>query len=292
MSSNNIQRRREKRRTTFVLIPADESGKTRTFSAGGLGIIGIVLSIVLVVVVSTVVMMVSTPIRDYLPVSNPELENRYGKRIVEIQNQLRELSDELVVLREYNLRLRRVLGENVTSPESSFIAKREQAESQTSARIRNDASPVWTQQDVPVVGEVARGSNQPVSKATDVFPLSFPTRGYFTREYNEEQGHLGIDIAGKEETPVVAAASGTVVFADWTYDFGYMVIIAHGEGYMTVYKHNSTLFKNVGATVRRGEIIALLGNTGRTSTGPHVHFEVWRNGIALDPTSYLLTSQQ
>lgn len=118
-----------------------------------------------------------------------------------------------------------------------------------------------------------------------------PTLGYLTRGMEGEQGHFGIDIASKEGNPVVSAANGNVIYSDWSYDFGFMMIIAHGRGYMTVYKHNKSLLKNVGSSVKRGELIALLGNTGRTSSGPHLHFEVWKDGVALDPEQYLVSVQ-
>jgi murein DD-endopeptidase MepM/ murein hydrolase activator NlpD len=79
-----------------------------------------------------------------------------------------------------------------------------------------------------------------------------------------------------------------VLFAGWTYEDGNMLIIAHGGGYATVYKHNQTLLKNTLNAVKRGEPIALLGSTGITSAGHHLHFEVWRNGVPQDPNDFLL----
>jgi murein DD-endopeptidase MepM/ murein hydrolase activator NlpD len=79
-----------------------------------------------------------------------------------------------------------------------------------------------------------------------------------------------------------------VLFAGWTYDDGNMLIIAHGGGYATVYKHLQTLLKSTLNSVKRGEPIALLGSSGRTSMGPHLHFEVWHNGVPEDPNESLL----
>ena len=123
------------------------------------------------------------------------------------------------------------------------------------------------------------------------FPLMMPADGFVTRQFDQEEFHYGVDFAGKQGTPIMAAASGTVVFAGWTYDDGYMMIIAHGGGFVTVYKHNKALFKDSGMNVKRGETIALLGNTGRTSSGPHLHFEVWKDGNVLNPSNYLLLTQ-
>ena len=97
-----------------------------------------------------------------------------------------------------------------------------------------------------------------------------------------------MDIAGQRGTPVQAPGDGVVLFAGWTYDDGNMLIIAHGGGYLTVFKHNQSLLKSALSGVKRGEPIALLGTSGRTSLGPHLHFEVWKNGLPQDPNEYLL----
>lgn len=304
MPSETTQHRTGKERTTFILVPGGESRQTRSITIGTAGIVGTVLFALLLVVGLTLLVIVYTPVGSMLPISNPELENRYGRRIVEIQEQLRSLTAEMVVIQEYNLRLRKVLGENVTSAESSYKALGTVGALKPLAQISRDSLANMRgfvrRQDATVSDQSSGASNAGVSpvhvrqaelKNADNFPLTLPTLGYFTREYSTAQGHLGVDIAGKEGSPVVAAAAGEVVFADWTYDYGYQMIIAHGEGYMTVYKHNQALLKTVGSVVKRGEMIALLGNTGWTSRGPHLHFEVWQDGTALNPNNYLITSQ-
>ena len=98
--------------------------------------------------------------------------------------------------------------------------------------------------------------------------------------------HDGIDIGVPEGTPVHAAAAGTVIYAGWMSGYGNIVVIDHGNGLSTAYAHNSQLIVGQGATVGKGFVIALSGNTGH-STGPHVHFEVRVNGSPVDPLGYL-----
>jgi murein DD-endopeptidase MepM/ murein hydrolase activator NlpD len=120
------------------------------------------------------------------------------------------------------------------------------------------------------------------------FPLLTPVEGFVTQGFDPSRNHFGIDIAAQRGTPVYAPGDGVVLFAGWTYEDGNMLIIAHGGGYLTVYKHNQTLLKNTLNAVKRGEPIALLGSTGKTSAGQHLHFEVWRNGVPQDPEDFLL----
>jgi murein DD-endopeptidase MepM/ murein hydrolase activator NlpD len=98
--------------------------------------------------------------------------------------------------------------------------------------------------------------------------------------------HEGLDFAGREGTPVVAVAAGIITWSGKRYGFGNMIEISHGNGYITRYAHNNKNLVSVGEKVERGEVIATMGNTGR-STGTHVHFEVIYNGRHVDPRKYL-----
>ena len=94
--------------------------------------------------------------------------------------------------------------------------------------------------------------------------------------------HNGIDIVAKEGTPILASASGVVVFSGWTYEFGNMIILYHGDDYFTHYGHNKNNLVNQLEMVNRGDVIGLVGSSGM-STGPHLHFEAWREYIPIDP---------
>ncbi len=122
-------------------------------------------------------------------------------------------------------------------------------------------------------------------------PTLSPVRGFLSQRFLEdplfpERSHLGIDIAGKDGTPVVAAASGNVIFEGWTSFFGNCLILVHRDGYVTFYGHNRQNLRRLAEEVKRGEPIALLGSTGHSSA-PHLHFEIWKDGIPIDPLKLL-----
>ena len=102
-------------------------------------------------------------------------------------------------------------------------------------------------------------------------------------------GHFGVDIAVDEGSPIRAVGDGYVVFADWTHEGGYVVAVQHADGYLSVYKHNARLLNRVGDRVRSRETVAISGNSGEITTGPHLHFELWRNGLAQDPRTFFVT---
>lgn len=120
------------------------------------------------------------------------------------------------------------------------------------------------------------------------FPVMAPVDGFPTRGYDAQTGHYAVDIAVKEGTPVHSIGEGYVIFADATQEGGYAIAVQHAGGYVSVYKHNQRLLKQVGDRVRRREIVARSGNSGEVTTGPHLHVELWRDGLAQDPRHYFL----
>jgi murein DD-endopeptidase MepM/ murein hydrolase activator NlpD len=121
----------------------------------------------------------------------------------------------------------------------------------------------------------------------DVFFIR-PANGFLSREFNPEEGHYGIDLAAKTGMPIYASAGGYVIFSDYTVEDGYMIIIVHPNDYISIYKHCSSLIKRKREKILQGELIALTGNTGHGSHGPHLHFEIWRNGIPINPLKHLI----
>jgi murein DD-endopeptidase MepM/ murein hydrolase activator NlpD len=122
-------------------------------------------------------------------------------------------------------------------------------------------------------------------------PSIWPVRGWVTREFQNTSDpvmrrHLGMDFAAREGAPVLAAGDGIVMFSDWDQDLGWLVEVEHGYGFTTRYGHNSSLRVDRGQRIRRGQIIALVGNTGRSSA-PHLHYEVWKENVSVNPRNYL-----
>ena len=114
-----------------------------------------------------------------------------------------------------------------------------------------------------------------------------PITGFISDRYNVRKGHYGVDIVTKTNEPVKCIADGTVLFSSWTQDAGYVIMIQHGANLISVYKHNAELYKKVGTFVNAGEIIALVGNSGELTNGPHLHFELWHNGNSLNPEEFV-----
>lgn len=119
-------------------------------------------------------------------------------------------------------------------------------------------------------------------KSLVLFP---PINGVLTNKFDILE-HVGIDLGSKQNEPVKAVADGYVILSEFSTDNGFIIAVAHDENVISLYKHNSKLLKKIGSFVKAGEPIAVVGNTGENSTGPHLHFELWLSGKPVNPLDY------
>jgi murein DD-endopeptidase MepM/ murein hydrolase activator NlpD len=292
LAADRQHHKSKKNRYTIVLVPDEDASKAKNFR---LALWQLATGFVLFAVLSVMIVVLAltyTPLGQVFPLSNKGLENRYNKELVSLNQRMMSLMEQLVELRSYNIKLRRAFGENVTLSDSGVInvtSRASQAEKSDligEGQIAAKSSQLMSSAQRMIPAHIVKSES--IERSAVSFPAVFPTEGYMTRGFEPEYNHYGLDIAGKKGTLIIAAADGNVVFSGWTYNDGYVIIVSHASGFMSFYKHNQTLLKSAGSFVRRGEPIATLGNSGTTSSGPHLHFEIWKDGIPVDPSVYMI----
>ncbi len=243
-------------------------------------------------------LVIFTPLRELIP-GYGTAALRHDARQAAVR--LAAMQDSLDVQRQYMAQLRQLFTGRVDVPsagpqepsEGTPTAAGELAEVAAAPNSKN-----WTDHQQPAL-PVAR---MPAEMAAPVqvvsaearylsslqLPALPPVNGLLTRAFDARTGHFAIDIAVKEGTMVRAVGDGYVIFADWTHEGGYAMAVQHADGYVSVYKHNQRLLKRAGDRVRAREALAVSGNSGEYTSGPHLHFELWDNGLAQDPRSYLV----
>ena len=137
---------------------------------------------------------------------------------------------------------------------------------------------------VSVIREKNFKQNSEKSPSILFFP---PINGMVTEPFNRKNEHYGVDIVAGEKESIKAISAGVVIFSDWSVDTGWVIVIQHHNNFVSISKHCAVLFKKVGNLVRVGDVVALMGNSGEISTGPHLHFELWSEGIALNPEDFI-----
>ena len=114
-----------------------------------------------------------------------------------------------------------------------------------------------------------------------------PVKGVVTNGFDRKKNHFGTDIVAKQDEPIKCVFDGVVVISHWTSETGNVIGVQHANGMFSLYKHNSILFKSAGEYVKSGEVIAIIGNSGDLSSGPHLHFELWHKGTPVNPENYI-----
>ena len=207
-------------------------------------------------------------------------------QIESIQERSMELTRRLEELKETARSIRKLAGVEGIETDSSLQV---QVNNPQLVANRNGLPFLMDDSRLPVI--VEPNSVKGRAALFRYVPSIWPTGGWVTREFKHGDvpilsTHFGMDVAAREGAPVLSTADGVVTFADWDQDLGWLVEIDHGYDVVTRYGHNSRLRVDSGQLVHRGQIIALVGNTGRSS-GPHLHYEVLKNNVPVNPRGYL-----
>lgn len=286
MSENNKKKGKLKQKLTneYRLVVLNETTFEERFSLKlsrlYVYIFGGIFSILLISV--TILLIAFTPIKEYIPgYSSVKLKTEATKLALETDS----LKNRLAIIENYTKSIKSVITGEVTSIEVIDSIQEQ------SKRIQIDVNLLNASKQDSIFREKI--------ESKDRFPLSdelqnkvnivffAPISGTVSQDYNSENKHFAIDVVAKKGTPVKAVADGTVIFSEWTTETGYVIIIKHANNYISVYKHNGTLLKQQGELVQSGEAIANVGSSGELTTGPHLHFELWSNGYAVNPSNYI-----
>lgn len=255
-----------------------------TFRLTKLNLLSFVGSSIILLIALTTILIAFTPIREYIP-GYPDGQLR--RQIV--------LNALILDSFEHQIRIRDQYYSNLID----IIEGREPQSFETIADTTlrfDDIRFTKSQQDsilrAQVEGEeqfnlllVEDRSNMNYFRAIHFFP---PLKGLIVNRFAPESNHFGVDLVAEPNQPVMAVLDGTVTVATWTLETGYIIQIQHANNFLSFYKHNAELLKTVGDVVRAGETIAIVGNSGELSTGPHLHFELWRNGAPLNPEDFIV----
>lgn len=115
-----------------------------------------------------------------------------------------------------------------------------------------------------------------------------PIKGLITESFSVSEEHYGVDVVAKKDALIKSTLDGTIIYSGFTPSEGYILQIQHDNNLISIYKHNSSVLKKMGDKVKSGEAIAIIGNTGELSKGPHLHFELWHNGLPINPEEFIV----
>jgi len=236
----------------------------------------------IILIILTTLLIAFTPLREYIPGYS---SSKLKRQALDLSIKVDSLSKEIHVKDQYYSSIRKVLTGDVSldkfNKDSIISAAKNDVDFERIVPNKEDSllrAKVAKEDKFNLFEDATNSSN------VLLFP---PVNGSISENYNLKEKHYAVDIVVAENTPVKATADGTVIFAEWTVDTGFVVIIEHSQELISVYKHNSAITKTQGDLVQQGEVIAMSGNTGLLTTGPHLHFELWSKGYPINPTNFI-----
>ncbi|NNE28866.1 MAG: M23 family metallopeptidase [Saprospiraceae bacterium] len=261
------------------------SFETNWISLASLGALGLMVGIFLFSLI-----VIFSPLRRLIPGYGDVREH---PELLRLNKDIEVLKEELASHQAYTDNFRRILVGDI--PQQELEADGTVKEFPDSLinveRIREDE---LLRQEIAIDQRIRQGqdSDQLGGNGAPLSPEQVffvpPVKGVPTADFDPSKKHFGTDISAPKNTPVLAVAGGHVFMADWTLETGYTLGIQHDNQIISFYKHNSALLKKSGERVKPGEAIAIIGNTGTLSTGPHLHFELWHKGNPLNPSNYIV----
>jgi murein DD-endopeptidase MepM/ murein hydrolase activator NlpD len=240
----------------------------------------------LLLIFLTTYIIAFTNLKEYIPGYSNDVTIR--RRLMNVNTRLDSLQEAMQLKDEYLDNILNVAQGTVKRDVNDY--KRDSTKNYSDVKLSANAD------DAKLRKELENNENNYSLNVSDGTPtddlkqlLFFkPLAGIVSDKYKSTSNHYGIDIVSQKNEAVKATLSGTVLLANWTLETGYVIQLQHSNDVISVYKHNATLLKKVGDKVKVGEAIAIVGNSGEHSSGPHLHFEIWRKGEALNPANYIV----
>ncbi|MEX0780437.1 MAG: M23 family metallopeptidase [Balneolales bacterium] len=270
---------RRKENITLILLEKEEPGNPKSYSFKPYSLFVFLVGFNLMVIILSAAFLFITPVGNFV-FDKDDREVRHS--VENITTRIMSLQDSLAIRDQQLIEMKKVIAEGTDTVFS--VQHLEQLEG------FHEESPQFAVME-PSANIQVLDANQIIYsrnlKMAPEFPAEPPISGTVSRLFDSERLHMGVDITASEGATAKVVADGVVINADWTMNYGYVVHIHHGEGYTSTYKHLSNINKRKGDIIFRGDILGTVGKSGVLTSGPHIHFELWRDGIALDPLTFL-----
>ena len=290
-SLRNVSFKKLNRRYDF-LMSHDDSGKPiLSFKLNLLNLVLVIIGIALLLIIVTTFIIAFTPLREYIPgYTDTSLDREVYALNLRADSLKREMQKKDVyfenlkkIVEGYDFAADSALASlNIYEPLPKGVT-----DTITLKKSVQDSLLRAEYEDQNQYNLFGDDYLPPVKPSSFVKNFFVPLNGSVISGFNPDKGHYGVDIISEGDQIINATLDGTVVFSNWSISNGYCIGIQHTDSYFSIYKHNSTLLKKEGDYVKAGEAIAILGESGEANHLEHLHFELWHNGIAINPVDYM-----
>lgn len=288
----------EKSRENYRLIVMNNETfeEVGSYQLSPLNIYMAICAVVATVALLVFLFIVATPIKRYIPGYGNIQEHKEALRLTAELNAIKE---DLNAQEAYTENIRKILVGDIIEVESQVadvdsnlmddmpdsLINVERIREDELLRKEIELNEQLQNRQTNTAEALALNHQVSVEQLYFIPPIS---GGTISESYDPSNKHFGIDVMAPKNTPIKAIMDGFVFSSDWTLETGNTIGIQHANNLISFYKHNSVLLKKSGSQVKAGEAIAIIGNTGTLSSGPHLHFELWHNGKAINPENFII----
>lgn len=267
-----------KNKYRLVILNDDTFEEKLSLKLSRLNVFLVFGTLAIVLIVLTSLLIAFTPLREYIP---GYASTSLRREAFQLNLKTDSIETQLAYQHKYLENIKRIM--NGEDPEEIEIMDT----SGVTSTI--DLNTHISESDSLLRAYVENEDRFNLGKKTELSNFSFfaPVKGIISGNYDVKTDHFAVDVVAAKNSAIKSCLDGTVILSQWTTETGYVIIVQHRENLLSVYKHNSALLKKQGDAVRAGEAIAIIGNSGEQSTGPHLHFELWYEGIPVNPENYI-----
>ena len=266
----------------FVIMTDSSFEEKMAVKLSRLNVLSFLVVLGIVSVLCTLLLIAYTPLNGYVPgKSSKEVQKSLIQLSLKSDSLQKSLDNRALYLRNINtiisgkevIDLQKSDSLNITNEDMKITFKKSKEDSLLRVAVETeDKSSIYIKKNID-----------------HEFLVFFSpiTTGLISDEFNSSTKHFGVDLVAKEKTRISSVLDGTVILSHWAAETGHVIVIQHKNDYLSQYKHNSVLLKKVGDFVLAGEHIAIIGNSGELSSGPHLHFELCHKGVPVNPKDYI-----
>ena len=273
----------------YKIVVTNESTfeETLSFRLSRMNIFILIGVITILSIAFTIFVIWITPLKEYIP-GYASVDKVHQVYINQAKiDSLQKKYEQEVVYRE-NFRRRILLGEDLSENDTILPTKKTDIDYDNIPDVKTEREKKLRKQwDNVNDYDLVYGNNKVLTKGIGRFVFYTPVHGIISNGFDAEKSHFGIDIVCKKDATIKSTLDGRVIFSEWTYQGGYVITIQHEDDLVSVYKHNARLLKKQGDIVKAGDPIAIVGNTGKLTSGLHLHFELWYKNSAVNPADFI-----
>jgi murein DD-endopeptidase MepM/ murein hydrolase activator NlpD len=279
-----VQKLRNKYR--LIIYNDDTFEEILSYRLNRLNVVSLLGTVIIVACGALYLLIAYTPLKVYVIPDFPKADER--RAIIENIHKLDSLENQMRIYSQYLLNVHTVLRGD--DPDSIYNRQIEETRPVGEIVFSKSKEDSIFRKQIEEEESYNLSFAESQRKLSDFNSLDFfpPVKGMVTNSFNSSKGHFGTDIVASTDAAIHSVLDGMVVFANWTIEAGQVIHIQHEHGLLSMYMHNSKLLKKVGDRVSAGDAIAIIGNTGHVSTGPHLHFEIWKKGKPLNAEDFII----